>query len=124
VFRHLKEYEMTGTTGLLKQSAISLAALRVFLRDVPLFRMRDLDIIIKRLGVAYVSTVSVCVIVVQDTPEDPIDSAEHLSCGAVDVCQDRNNPIHRSLIYISLPSSDVYQRFQLRLHGPYHTAVP
>jgi hypothetical protein len=60
VFRHLKEYEMTGTTGLLKQSAISLAALRIFLRDVPLFRMRDLDIIIKRLGVAYVSPVSVC----------------------------------------------------------------
>lgn len=60
VFRHLKEYEMTGTTGLLKQSAISLAALRIFLRDIPLFRMRDLDILIKRLGVAYVSTAPVC----------------------------------------------------------------
>lgn len=53
-FRHLKKCEMTGSCGLLKQSALSFATVRMLLREIPQFLKRDVDILFRRLGVKYV----------------------------------------------------------------------
>ena len=53
-FKQLKAYEMTSSCGLLRHSALGLAFLRVLLRNITVFQKRNIDILLKRLNVAYV----------------------------------------------------------------------
>ena len=57
-FKELKAYEMTSSCGLLRHSALGLAFLRVLLRNITVFQKRNIDILLKRLNVAYVRTSS------------------------------------------------------------------
>lgn len=55
IFNHLKVSEMTSGTGLLKQTALSLTSLRNLLRNLQVFLMRDVDILLSHLAVTHVS---------------------------------------------------------------------